>query len=220
MEPFSKACDAFPALAGVNLQALYAARSLRGMEALHSMERGDMTLEENHIYRMQMACRDLGIPFSASDALQFQAIYAEAQQTIQPTETMVEILDFCKAAGFFLGIITNGPSQHQRDKFPILGLNRWFSPVHFLASGDCGWLKPDPRIFQLAQAQWNLDPTTTLYVGDSFGHDIVGAQAADWQSFWLNRRCSLLPPDASAPTAQGLEDDLFAFLKAQTKPAV
>ena len=220
MEPFSAACHAFPALKNADLQALYAARSVRGMEALHSMEAGHLTLEENHIYRMQMACQDLGISFSASDALRFQAIYAEAQEHLQTTASMIAVLDFCKESGFFLGIITNGPSSHQRKKFSILGLERWFPPAHVLVSGDCGWLKPDPQIFQLAQRQWKLTPNTTLYVGDSFAHDILGAQAVGWQSFWLNRRSNSLPAQAQAPSAQGLEAELLSYLKTQRKPAV
>lgn len=215
MEPFATACLAFPVLSSLDLTALYAARSIRGMEALRRMEAGHITLEENHIYRMQMACADLGVSFSASDALRFQALYAEAQRHIHVTPGMTEILDTCKRHGIFLGIITNGPSRHQRDKCSILALQRWFSPENVLVSGDCGFLKPDPRIFQLAQTRWKLHAASTLYVGDSFAHDILGAQSVSWQSFWLNRRGAARPKDTQPPSGLGLEPELYAFLQEQ-----
>lgn len=35
-----------------------------------------------------------------------------------------------------------------------------------LLSGDCGFLKPDPRIFELAEKQFNLVPEKTVFIDD------------------------------------------------------
>ena len=35
-----------------------------------------------------------------------------------------------------------------------------------LLSGDCGYLKPDPEIYQLAEQQFQLDPINTVFIDD------------------------------------------------------
>lgn len=213
LSPFAAACRSLPALDGLALPALYEARSRRGMEALQRMNAGEITLEENHIYRMQAACRDLGLDLSVSDALAFQAAYEAEQVRISITAGMTQILELCRRRGWVLGVITNGPSDHQRRKCQILGLNRWIPDGHIFISGDCGRLKPDPYLFQLAQSQLRLDPDTTVYVGDSYIHDMAGAMAAGWQCFWLNRRRTALPAGVPQPDGVGLEPELLDFLR-------
>jgi HAD superfamily hydrolase (TIGR01549 family) len=48
-----------------------------------------------------------------------------------------------------------------------------------------GVSKPDPEIFALAVRQIGCDPGNTLYVGDSFEKDVVGAHAAGLRTAWL-----------------------------------
>lgn len=187
LEPFEQACQAFPALTSLPVEDLFQARSARGMEALRRMNAGELTMEENHIYRMVMACRDLGVSLSDQDALDFQAAYEEAQTHLTVTPGMAAVLDFSKTADWTLGCLTNGPSAHQRNKFHVLGLERWIPEVNIVVSGDCGILKPDPRIFRFAEKKLGLSPASTLLVGDSLENDIRGAEAAGWQSFWLRR---------------------------------
>lgn len=47
--------------------------------------------------------------------------------------------------------------------------------------------KPHPGIFCYATAQLDLDPGSTLYVGDSPVADVVGARAAGMLTAWINR---------------------------------
>lgn len=187
LEVFEATCRLFPTLAALPAEALFRARSIHGMEALRQMNAGKISMNENHIYRMVMACRDLGVPLSDRDALDFQMAYAEAQQHLTVTSGMTAVLDFCKTAGWTLGCLTNGPSDHQRHKFQILGLERWMPEDHIIVSGDCGVLKPAPEIFRFAEAKLGLSPASTLLVGDSLENDIQGAETAGWQSFWLRQ---------------------------------
>lgn len=215
LAPFAAACQAFPTLRDLDPAALYQTRSRRGMEALIRMNAGEISLEENHIYRMQMGCRDLGVAISEAEALSFQAVYEDEQTRLTMTPGMTRILDLCQTRGWELGIITNGPSEHQRRKCRVLGLGRWISEDLIFVSGDCGILKPDPAIFHLARDRMGLEPETTLYVGDSYEHDMAGALAAGWCCFWLNRRNVPLPGGKVQPGGMGDEKALERFLLEQ-----
>ncbi len=52
-------------------------------------------------------------------------------------------------------------------------------------SNRVGVRKPDPAIFALAVRQVGCDAGETLYVGDSFEKDVVGAHAAGLRTGWL-----------------------------------
>lgn len=215
LAPFAAACRAFPVLRDLDAAALYNARLRRGMESLIRMNAGEISLRENYIYRMQMGCRDLGVALSEEEALSFQAVYADQQSRLTLTPGMTRVLDLCRDRGWRLGIITNGPADHQRQKCRVLGLDRWIPADHIIVSGDCGILKPDPAIFRLAQAQAGLDPAASLYVGDSYENDVKGALGAGWQSFWLNRRNVPLPAGGPQPGGMGDEEALYSFLTAR-----
>jgi putative hydrolase of the HAD superfamily len=52
-------------------------------------------------------------------------------------------------------------------------------------SSRVGVSKPDPQIFALALQVLACQPSETLYVGDSFDKDMVGARAAGLRTAWL-----------------------------------
>ena len=53
---------------------------------------------------------------------------------------------------------------------------------------ECGYAKPDPRIFGLALAASRCKPGELLHVGDSLADDVSGANSSGLFSAWLNRR--------------------------------
>jgi putative hydrolase of the HAD superfamily len=88
---------------------------------------------------------------------------------------------------YHLGIITNGAADDALDsqytKARRTGLlDRVDS---FLASDTAGYRKPDPRIFALALERAGVAPHEALYVGDSIGNDVVGANRAGMVSVLL-----------------------------------
>jgi HAD superfamily hydrolase (TIGR01549 family) len=93
------------------------------------------------------------------------------------------------ARPYHVGIITNGATDQALDsqytKARRLGLlDRVDS---FLASDAAGYRKPDPRIFALALERAGAAPHEALYVGDSIGYDVVGANRAGIVSVLLWR---------------------------------
>ena len=85
-----------------------------------------------------------------------------------------------------LGVISNGPSQEQREKLRSLGIEDRFGTV--LISKECRFFKPAAEIFQLACQMAGVAPGDAVYIGDQLEIDIHGAQNAGLKAFWLNRR--------------------------------
>jgi putative hydrolase of the HAD superfamily len=175
---------------------------------------GDISMEEMYIYRLRMAFKDFGIELAPKEALAFQAIYAEEQRRISMTPEMERALAQCIQNGAQLGIITNGPSEHQWDKVNALQLTRWIPRRRVIISAEKGIAKPDPRIFVLALESLNQRAEELFFVGDSFMSDVEGAHEAGWKTVWFNRRAHDIPQTATfMPNyTVGTEPQLIALL--------
>jgi putative hydrolase of the HAD superfamily len=90
-----------------------------------------------------------------------------------------------RRAGIPLGILTNGDETIQTNKLRRTGLLRPDVPV--FASSALPAAKPDPRSYLTACARLGVAPASTLMVGDSLRHDVVGAQRAGLQARLLDR---------------------------------
>lgn len=196
--PFGAAYErAFPELfrQGPSAMALFAARSRHGERSFRQALAQEMTMEEMYRYRIREAFAEFGFTVSDEEADRFQSVYEQAQKELKLSPVMEELLSDCKSKGILLGVISNGPGEHQREKAATLGLYRYMEPDHIIVSGDVGFVKPDKRIFRLAERRLGLKPEGTWYAGDSFGNDIVGAAQAGWHTIWMNRRGKSLPAE-------------------------
>ena len=148
---------------------------------------GEMTMDEYHIYRIQEAAKDLGVYLSDEQALNMQKEYKKNQQKLQMSNITISILDLTKENNVKLGIITNGPSEHQWSKVKALGVEKWIDRENIVVSGDYGINKPDVRIFEIMQEKLQLPNDSLYYIGDSLKNDIIGANNAGWKAIWINR---------------------------------
>jgi putative hydrolase of the HAD superfamily len=94
-------------------------------------------------------------------------------------------LDRLTAAGLAIGVVTNSDGDYQRRKLRVVGLTEYVDTA--VCSGDVGVSKPDPAIFRLACEQLGVQPGRTVYVGDRWFTDAVGALQAGLGAVWLNR---------------------------------
>lgn len=83
-----------------------------------------------------------------------------------------------------LALLTNGPSDLQREKLAASGLGGYFDVV--VASGDLGVGKPDIAVFRHVLERLGSPPLATM-VGDNVERDIDGALAAGIGAVWINR---------------------------------
>lgn len=174
-------------------------------------------LKQLYIERAKSCMSEFGIEISDEQATLYQERYIQAQKEIQVSNTIEELLNFCIKKGIFLGIITNGLSDHQREKIETLNLERWIKKENILVSSDVGVEKPNAKIFHCARQKMQLEalPLDDIwYVGDSFQNDITGSKKAGWKAIWYNRRnekptCQDIIPDYIVKT----DEELFRLVK-------
>ncbi|WP_121371863.1 HAD family hydrolase [Frondihabitans australicus] len=94
-------------------------------------------------------------------------------------------LDALTAAGFPLGILTNGSEELQRGKLDRLGVLDLFHSV--LTAEGLGVAKPRAAAFHRSCAAFDLPPSSVLYVGDDYAVDIEAGRAAGLQTLYLDR---------------------------------
>jgi putative hydrolase of the HAD superfamily len=80
-----------------------------------------------------------------------------------------------KESGFLLGVLSNR-TQPCQEHLQNLGLDTYFSLA--MVAGEVETWKPDPQIFHYALERLGSTPGETLYVGDNYYADVVGAQRA------------------------------------------
>ena len=95
-----------------------------------------------------------------------------------------ELLRGLRAAGFRLGIITNGNRVLQNGKLDHSGVRPLVE--HIIVSGAFGCDKPDARIFHAALRHFSAAPQEAVYIGDNLINDIQGAHGAGMPAVWAN----------------------------------
>ena len=174
---------------------------------------GEMNMDEYHIYRIREAAKDLGVYLSDEEALNMQKEYKKNQQKLQMSNITISILELAKENNIKLGIITNGPSEHQWYKVKALGVERWINKDNIVVSGDYDINKPDVIIFEIMQEKLQLPNDSLYYVGDSLENDIVGANNAGWKAIWINRYKKKLPENVDTYKIAENNGELFEIIK-------
>ena len=187
--PFQKAYEElFKGSFELPIEELYKRSRYYSDEVFEATQRGEMSMEAMYIYRVQKAFESFGISVTDDEALEFQRLYAGNQKKLEISETMRTIIELCQKHEIMMGVITNGPSQHQWNKVKALKVMEFIPEEYIFVSGDIGVAKPQIGIFQHVEKIMNLNPEETLFIGDTFQSDIVGAKGAGWKAIWLNRR--------------------------------
>jgi putative hydrolase of the HAD superfamily len=91
-------------------------------------------------------------------------------------------LEALRAAGFKLGLITNGSVRMQSAKLERLALTPLFDTI--LISDAEGVAKPDAAIFRRALQRLDVDAAHACYVGNHPDVDVAGAKRAALKAIW------------------------------------
>ncbi|MCK5053285.1 MAG: HAD family hydrolase [Anaerolineales bacterium] len=100
-------------------------------------------------------------------------------------DDVVPTLTGLRQAGFKLGLVSNR-NEPLDEIVESLGLMGMFDLM--LAAGEVGWYKPDPRLLQFAAERLGVEPGETIYLGDNFHADVLGASAAGMTPVLLDPR--------------------------------
>jgi HAD superfamily hydrolase (TIGR01662 family) len=116
-------------------------------------------------------------------------------------EDVPQTLQALKNAGYRLGMFSNR-IQPYHDLLQQLELAEYFELV--LAAGEISCWKPEPGSFQQVVQRMAAEPAETLYVGDNYYADILGAQRAGLQAVLLDPEEFF--PEADCPVIQQISD--------------
>ena len=112
---------------------------------------------------------------------------------------------------FTLGIVTDAQSAYAVPELNALGLGGLFACT--IVSGDYGYRKPDPRLFQTALKALGVRPEQAIYVGNDMYHDIFGARQVGMRTvFW--------PTQFGRKAYPGVAADYIIYNFAQLREAV
>lgn len=96
---------------------------------------------------------------------------------------VIDTLIQLKKQGYILICLTNGNYSSQNSKLETTKIKQYFDYV--VISGEIGIYKPDPRIYDYTCKLANIDPSESLFIGDTFSTDIVGAYRANMKAVWI-----------------------------------
>ncbi|MBV5297869.1 MAG: HAD family hydrolase [Rhodoferax sp.] len=77
-------------------------------------------------------------------------------------------------ARYALAIVSDAQTVYALAELNTVGLSGFFDPI--IVSGDFGYRKPDPRLFEAALRGMKLEPAEVLFVGNDLYRDIHGPQ--------------------------------------------
>ncbi|WAA13156.1 HAD family hydrolase [Fervidibacillus halotolerans] len=200
LQPFQQAFHSvFPNLTDIPIEKLYVSSRRHGEQLFNKSERGEISLLDLHIHRITAAFRDFNIEIEDEKAVQFQKVYEKAQKQITIFPEIARLFDLLKENKKQMGILTNGPYQHQLMKVHRLGLTKWIPMENIFVSEAIGSAKPDPQSFQIVEQKMQIDKEKTVYIGDSFENDMIGAKRVGWSAIWLNHRMRKLRETSVTP---------------------
>ena len=113
-----------------------------------------------------------------------------------------------KQAGYSMAVISNRDNPFEEILISH-GLSEFFP--YALAAGEVDSYKPDPGIFEHALKHMHVTARETVYVGDNYYADVVGARRAGLQAVLYDPH--LIFPDADCTTIHSF-DELLSVIQA------
>ncbi len=141
------------------------------------------------------------------------AMYSITQTNWKLEDDALAAIQKLNHQNYRLGIFSNaGDDKDVQELIENFGIHPYFDFV--LTSAACYYRKPHPRAFEIALAQWNIEPEEAVMVGDSLQADIIGAKNLNMQTIWITRRAKYntderaaaerIQPDFSVPSLDQL----------------
>lgn len=128
----------------------------------------------------------LGIDEETCERLRMQIVAAHNEKHmwcgLDPEVPFV--VNELKRAGLLVGVISNTEDGRLEELLELIDIAAHFDLL--VDSYVVGLRKPDAVIFHQTLEQLALKPREAVYVGDSYGHDVVGAQCAGLRAILLD----------------------------------
>jgi putative hydrolase of the HAD superfamily len=130
--------------------------------------------------------RALGLDEEACDRLvvKILASHLERHLWCGLDPEVPRVVDELKSAGMLVGVISNTEDGRLEEMLKLIEIAARFDLL--VDSHVVGLRKPDTAIFHFALEHLNVAPREAVYIGDSYGHDVAGAQSAGLRAILLD----------------------------------
>lgn len=108
------------------------------------------------------------------------AMYRNHSPVLSLSREAEDVLNYCIAKKYKLGLITDGRSITQRSKLKALGIEELFDKV--VISEEFGSMKPDEKNFKYFEEEGIEE---YFYIGDNTKKDFITPNKLDWISICL-----------------------------------
>jgi putative hydrolase of the HAD superfamily len=135
-------------------------------------------------YYLQMICQAAGVEFEEKDKKFFDDITENYHKECEIIENAIEVVHTLKNNGFKVALLSNS-SEISHLVIEKLGIKNLFDVV--VISCDYGFLKPDPRIFQITLDKLELSNKEVVMIGDKITTDVLGAKMLDIDIIYFNK---------------------------------
>jgi putative hydrolase of the HAD superfamily len=110
-----------------------------------------------------------------------------------------------------LAIVSDAQSAYGVPELQAVGLAEFFSPI--IISGDYGFRKPEPRLFQAALTKLQVEPEEAIFIGNDRFRDVLGARQVGMKTI-------LFCPDGNKGGAPETEPDYLLYQYASLLRAI
>ena len=148
----------------------------------HRTGRLELAWARGEVVRLALA--DLGVDDEDLARRIGDTYHALRDDAIRPFDDAVSTVEWLRAQGCRLALLTNGGSQLQRVKIDRFDLAPLFDAI--LIEGEVGFGKPDPRIYTQALAALDVPATDAWMVGDNLEWDVAGPQREGIAGIWID----------------------------------
>ena len=176
----------------------------------HRRGRLDLPLARREVVRGAFDVLGLTTPAVADEIAHAYSVQRELE--VSPFPGAIETLNYIRAQGIRMALVTNGTSAMQRGKIERFGLESCFD--YILIEEEFGVGKPDERVYLHAIAQLEASPAESWMVGDNLEWEVATPQRLGIFSIWVDSTGAGLPetanvaPDRIIHTLSSLTDFL------------
>jgi putative hydrolase of the HAD superfamily len=128
--------------------------------------------------------REAGLEYDQKVIPKLLAAMQQSRMDLALFDDVAPTLTDLAARGLILGLISN-IEQDMTGTLTKLGLYAWLKII--VTSLEAGASKPRPEIFREALRRAGVKPAESIYVGDQYNVDIVGARGAGIKGILLDR---------------------------------
>ena len=170
--------------------------------AFELFTKGQITLEENHLSRVEGTLSALGLDSSKESVIRFKETYQYVMDHIELDKDWYHFFDKVSNHSTLV-LLTNGPTSHQSKKITSLGLAKWFDASRIFISETTGVPKPQAEAFMKVERHFpEVSKNDFWMIGDDLLNDIEGANNRDWNTIYFKfgeEDTTLTPKPLSSP---------------------